>query len=32
MRYRLRMLGNLSAPGLLSLNPAVAGMDFVVLE
>jgi hypothetical protein len=26
------MLGNLSAPDLLSLNPAVAGMGFVVLE
>ena len=32
MTHRLRMLGNLSAPDLLSLNPAVAGMDFVVLE
>lgn len=32
MRHRLRMLGNLSAPDLLSLNPAVAGMGFVVLE
>lgn len=32
MIRRLRMLGSLSAPDLLSLTPAVAGMDSVALE